>query len=136
MSDSVLKKQLYPHDRFAWFKRGRDFIVMEVPNDDNTLDEADDPTVSITEGIQIEYTSVPQWTITSASDPYATEMPCDDMMAYALISYVKGKIFEDAKDIKLKEYYIKEFRQKVKEADDNKVAGLRQIQSSFSGGIK
>ena len=136
MGESVLKKKVYPHDKFAWFKRGRDFIVMEVPNEDNTLNEPDDPTVSITNGIEIEYTSIPQFTVTGATDPYTTELPCDDMMAYALLDFVKAKIHEDGGDVKLKEYYIKSFRQKVKEADDNKVAGLRQFQSSFSGGIK
>ena len=132
----ALKNKLYPYNKFAWFKRGRDFIVLEVPNDENDLDENDDPTVSIDNGIEIEYTAVPQWTVTANTDPYVTAMPCDDMMAYALISFVKAKIHEDAGDVKLKEYYMKEFRQKVKESDDNKVAGLRQIQSSFSGGIR
>tara|TARA_R110002020_G_scaffold152890_1_gene331899 strand:- start:6882 stop:7289 length:408 start_codon:yes stop_codon:yes gene_type:complete len=127
MPGIINENRLYPGDKYVWFKRGRDFIILEKPTHDNSLSTADDPTASITNGVQIEFTAVPAFTVTVDADPSAIDIPADEILSYALLDYVKSRIAEDSGDLKLREYYEKKFRQKVREADDNKIGGLRQI---------
>tara|TARA_R100001594_G_C4021219_1_gene259210 strand:+ start:804 stop:1211 length:408 start_codon:yes stop_codon:yes gene_type:complete len=135
MAGIVNENRLYPGDKYVWFKRGRDFIILEKPTHANDLTTADDPTSTITNGVQIEFTAVPTWTVAANSNPAETEIPADETMTYALLDYVKSRMAEDLGDFKAREYYEKKFRQKVREADDNKIGGLRQIRPIL-GSIK
>lgn len=126
-------KTLKPYDKYGWFKRGRNFIVLERPHALNALDEWDDPTATLIDGMIIEFTAVPTWTVANDALPSATIIPLGDIEVNCLIDFVRSKLLEDGGDIKTSQYYEMRFRKKLKESVDNKLPGPRRIMPGVGG---
>ena len=133
MGTQITLRKLKPYDKYGWFKRGRDFIILEKPHADNSLDEWDDPQTTLADGMIIEFTAVPAWTITSTDAPSAVNIPAGDVESFCLIDYVRARLLEDSGDLKASQYYEMKFRKRVKESVDNKLPGPRRIMPGVGG---
>ena len=100
---------------YAYYIRGRDIAIVEVDTTTlpNTTFQGDSlwksPQSTINDGLLLEYTAVPKakdgGEITDESD----DIDISDLYAKAVVYYVKAKLAEDAGQIDLKEYNMKEF---------------------------
>ena len=118
----------------VWFIRGNELIIVEKPATENGYYET--PTKSITNGIILEYTGSPiQWEVNvdAADDPEDISLPFPDIIEMALIDYIKGRLAEDEKDIKLAEYYYQRFNRKVCQANASRTGGLRRLTTGIWG---
>ena len=81
------------------------------------------PISAVVEGIELEYAYNPGATLTDEG----SEIDLPSYLAKALVYYVKAKIAEDAMNIEVKEYMMREFRKMVEKHESSKVAGPRRI---------
>ena len=59
-------------------------------------------------------------------DEYDTiDLP--EYLCKALVDYVKAKMFEDARDLEGKEYFMKEFRKKIEKYNNSRVSTMRLV---------
>jgi len=101
---------------FAYYVKGNYLYLFEL----NESMEYVPPTVDITDGLKIEYTSAENAFVDSSGNVVTSPdedsyINISDVYKEALIYYVKAKLAEDT-DIKLKEYYEREFNTKFAQA--------------------
>jgi hypothetical protein len=56
-----------------------------------------------------------------------SEIDLPEYLTKALVDYVKAKLAEDALNIELKEYFMKEFRKKVEKFNNTRISTLRVV---------
>ena len=91
------------------------------------------PDEAITEGLRIEYTALekvfvaedPEITANSSltevtSPSESSYLNLNRVLSLAVVCFVKAQVAERMGDIKLKEYYIREFHKKVADNESNK----------------
>jgi hypothetical protein len=61
------------------------------------------------------------------------EVDVNRYQARAIVDYVKAKMAEDAGQIDMKEYYMKEFYKKMEKNESSKKRGIRTIVSGAHG---
>jgi len=81
------------------------------------------PLSSVTNGIEIEYTSVAGENLSDES----SEIPVSDYLAKALIYYIKARLSEVEKDFKTREYYMKQFYKGIEKNNNAKIYGARRV---------
>ena len=116
-----------PANKYVWFSRGREFIIVKNPTADNL--NYDDPDETITGGLLLEYSAVPDVVDINEEDWETYNIKHPDIIQDALILYIKAKLAEDKEDLKKKEYYLQEFRRLVGAADEARIGGLKQLQT-------
>ena len=55
------------------------------------------------------------------------EIDLPEYLCKALVDYVKAKMFEDARDLEGKEYFMKEFRKKIEKYNNSRVSTMRLV---------
>ena len=83
------------------------------------------PMSDVADGIELKYTNAP-------GDDIEDENSIIDLPSYlakALVYYVKARLAEDAMEIELKEYFLKEFRRIMEKHQSSKIKGIRVMSS-------
>ena len=112
--------------RYSYFMRGRQLMIVEHKETDNTTDAGDDsptyqaPSEAITAGLMLEYTSVPD--VTEMVDE-SDDVPLNDVLALALIDYIKASVTLDPG---LRDYHMHKFNQRVVRYVEGRTGGLRR----------
>jgi len=95
--------------KYAYYIKGNKLALIQV---DNTLSTSDDeygqyksPTEAVTDGIKLEYAYVADTISDEDSDVSLTRH-----QANAVVYYVKAKLAEDAGEMELREYFLREFK--------------------------
>tara|TARA_R100000808_G_scaffold16093_1_gene36557 strand:+ start:532 stop:936 length:405 start_codon:yes stop_codon:yes gene_type:complete len=81
------------------------------------------PQSNVTDGIELKYTNAP-------GDDIENEDSNIDLPSYlskALVYYIKARLAEDAMEIEVKEYFLREFRRILEKHESSKVKGIRVI---------
>ena len=125
-------------ERYQYFMRGRQLIIIEQKNvagvglnasgslglneslttDDSPPYQA--PSEAIADGIVLEYTSVPD---TSGMNDESDDVPLNDVLALAVVDYIKATTAEDPK---MTEYYMGKFNKRVVRYVEGRTGGLRR----------
>tara|TARA_Y100000296_G_scaffold55700_1_gene63923 strand:+ start:256 stop:645 length:390 start_codon:yes stop_codon:yes gene_type:complete len=120
---------------YAYYVRGRQLAIIEFDVDtttDTITYRWQSPTTTVNDGILLDYAVKPKakdgGEITDESD----EIDINDTYARALVYYLKARFAEDAKEIKEKEYYMREFWKIIERQEDTKLAGPRIISSGYN----
>tara|TARA_R100000278_G_scaffold66433_1_gene53090 strand:- start:2106 stop:2537 length:432 start_codon:yes stop_codon:yes gene_type:complete len=95
-----------------------DGITDDIPSG-STI--AKSPLTAVTDGIELEYAYSPADSIVDES----SDIDVPPYLAKALVYYVKAKLAEDAVNIEVKEYMMREFRKMLEKHENSKVAGPR-----------
>lgn len=66
-------------------------------------------------------------------ETYELDLPI--YLQKALIYYIKAKLFEDIGDMKMREFFNREFKRQVEKHNNGRVPGLRMV-STGSSAIK
>ena len=128
----------YEKKTYAYFIRGRSFILVQwdgynwVSPTETVGNESDSDWSQNPKGYLLEYSAVPD---VSGITSEESIIPASDILALALVDYVNAKVYEEQGDIKLKEYWMNEFRRKVYKLDSKKTGGLRRISPRPLGSI-
>lgn len=129
-------------ERYQYFMRGRQLIIIEQKNvagiglnasgslgineslatDGSPPYQA--PSEAITDGIVLEYTSVPD---TSGMNDESDDVPLNDVLALAVVDYIKAITSEDPK---MTEYYMGKFNKRVVRYVEGRTGGLRRIMAN------
>ena len=110
-------------EKWSYFMRGRQLMIIEHRITAST--DADEPSYqapseTIAGGLMLEYTSVPDVsTMVDESD----DVPLNDVLALALVDYIKGSIVEDPG---LRDYHMRKFNQRVVRYVEGRTGGLRR----------
>lgn len=81
------------------------------------------PLSSVVNGLELEYTYSPVHTL----EDEGSDIDLPSYLSKALVYYVKAKMAEDAMNIEVKEYMMREFRKMVEKHESSKMAGPRRI---------
>ena len=128
----------YEKKTYGYFIRGRSFILVQwdgynwVSPTETVGNESDSDWSQNPKGYLLEYSAVPD---VSGITSEESIIPASDILALALVDYVNAKVYEEQGDIKLKEYWMNEFRRKVYKLDSKKTGGLRRISPRPLGSI-
>ena len=128
----------YEKKTYAYFIRGRSFILVQwdghnwVSPTETVGNESDSDWSQNPKGYLLEYSAVPD---VSGITSEESIIPASDILALALVDYVNAKVYEEQGDIKLKEFWMNEFRRKVYKLDSKKTGGLRRISPRPLGSI-
>ena len=93
-----------------------------------TLDDSTTTFVTETAGERITVYQIPK---EDASPSETSHVNLNRMLSIACVDYIKAMMFDRAGDIERKEYYLKEFWNKVGDNESNK----RKISMSFPAGV-
>ena len=100
---------------YAYYIRGRDIAIVEVDTTTlpNTTFQGDSlwksPQSTINDGLLLAYTAVPKAKDGGEIADESDDIDISDLYAKAVVYYVKARLAEDAGQIDLKEYNMKEF---------------------------
>jgi hypothetical protein len=108
--------------QYAYYLEGNRIAIVEKDTafSDNVDNKEFGP-----DGIELKYTNAP-------GDDIEDENSIIDLPSYltkALVYYVKARLAEDAMEIELKEYFLKEFRRIMEKHQSSKIKGIRVISS-------
>ena len=117
--------------RYAYFIRGDQIALVEKAD---TAEDYTSPTKAVTAGLKFEYVKRPLITSDSAGDNEQTGtideadyLQVNEYLANALVYYLKARQAEDAGEIELKEYFMKQFRTMVRRQYAGQSYGKRQV---------
>lgn len=123
---------------YAYYLRGRDIAIVESQVDtvitDNRItkkEEYKSPKTTVADGMFLEYVAVPKAKDGGAITDESDDIDLSEYLAKALVNYVKGRMAEDAGDMKLKLYWDKEFKKIIERYESNRLVGPRIISSGF-----
>ena len=115
-------------DKYAYFIRGRQLIIveyptaLEVPIGDEPPYVA--PTTAINSGLLLEYTAIPD---TSGIVNESSEIPLNDTLALALVDYIRATLIDSPELIQQREYYMTRFRNRIAKYVTARVGGVRRV---------
>jgi hypothetical protein len=114
--------------KYAYYFRGRDIALVE--NKDNQWQS---PTETITNGLMMEYSKMPEIPTNEAAD-----IDVSETLGNALMYYFKAMIAESQNNLEEKEYFYALFIRWADMDRRNKIKAVRRVIPSFSGspGIK
>ena len=125
-------------ERYGYFIRGRQLIIIEhvnnansglnvdgntsinISNSSNDAPGYQAPSEAITAGLMLEYTSVPD---TSGMNDESDDVPLNDVLALAVVDYIKAATTDDPK---LREYYMEKFNKRVVRYVEGRTGGIRR----------
>jgi hypothetical protein len=130
-------------DRYNYFVRGRKIILIEWKNstasDDvtgcepdyqppaansDTLTGANTGKKGITNGLLLQITAIPDLSeLLNEKD----DVPVNDVLAMAMVDYIKAQLVEDPKDQGKQLYYMQRFKDRVAKYNSRKVGGARIV---------
>lgn len=107
--------------KYAYYLAGRNIAIL---NEDSN-GEYVSPDDTISNGIKMEYTSRP-----TAVDEESDSIDINEILALALVDYVKAKFAENEGDYKKKEYHLSEFKKKVYQYQNKIYGGSRLVMTT------
>jgi len=129
-------------ERFNYFIRGRKLVLIEwirtaisdptgcepdyqAPSSgQDSLDGANTGKTGYSDALMLQMTAIPDLNeILSEKD----SIPVNDVLAMAVVDYIKAQLVEDPKDHSKREYFMQRFRDKVSRYNSRKVGGARII---------
>ena len=118
-SDNRLISEIY-----SYFIRGRQLVIVE--NLETAPSDPEEPTYKApgdthVGSLMLEYTSIPD---VSAMVDESDDIPVDEVIAKALVDYLKSEMAEDPQ---MKEYYMDRFNKKVVRYCEGRVGGIRRV---------
>ncbi len=115
------------NQRFGYFIRGRQIVIIEYKTTPSTLTDEPGytaPTETITNGLMLEYTAIDDLSeILTEKDT----LPVHDTLALAIVDYIKAQLVEDVKDYSKKEYYMRRFKDRISKYTNARIGGIRRI---------
>ena len=125
-------------EQYGWFIKGRNLVILywdgnqwTDPPKDIGDESASDRTTN-PKGFLLEYSAVPDLSGVTDED---SDIPAPDILSLAIVDYIQAKVMEEAGDIKMKEYYMNEFKKKIFQLDAKKTGGLRRVSPRPLGSI-
>tara|TARA_Y100001963_G_scaffold68502_1_gene95464 strand:+ start:14748 stop:15140 length:393 start_codon:yes stop_codon:yes gene_type:complete len=125
-------------EKYGWFIKGRNLVILYwdgyqwVSPPTDIGDETDNDWSSDPKGFMLEYSAVPDLSGIINED---SKIPAPDILSLALVDYINAKVKEEQGDLKMKEYYMQEFKKKVFQLDAKKTGGLRRVSPRPLGSI-
>ncbi len=115
-------------EKYGYFIRGRNLIIIEWRADGSVTKvnepEYQAPTKTITNGLMIEYTSIPDMSeIHNSTD----DIPVPDQVAFALVDYIKAQLMDRPEQLEAKAILLKNFKTRVLRYSNARVGGLRKV---------
>jgi hypothetical protein len=115
-------------EKYGFFVRGRNLVLIEWRADGSITKvnepEYQAPSKSITNGLMIEYTAIPDISdLNNSSD----DIPIPDQIALALVDYIKAQLMDRPEQMEAREFLLKNFKSKVLKYYDGRVGGLRKV---------
>ena len=117
--------------KYAYFIRGDQIALIEKAD---TAEDYTSPTKAVTNGIRFEYAKRPLitsdeagTTVQSGTVSESDYVQVDDYLANALVYYLKGRAAEDAGDMDIMMFCMREFRAMVGRYFAGRSYGKRQI---------
>ncbi len=129
-------------ERYNYFIRGRKLVLIEwirtaisdptgcepdyqAPSSgQDSLDGANSGKTGYSDGLMLQLTAIPDLNeILSEKD----SIPVNDVLAMAVVDYIKAQLVEDPKNQAKREYYMQRFTDKVSRYNSRKVGGPRII---------
>ena len=81
------------------------------------------PITAIVDGLELKYTYSPGSTLTDESD----EIDLPSYLTKGLVYYIKARLSEDAGNIDMKEYFMREYKKILERHESGKIGGVRII---------
>ena len=114
-------------DKYGYFIRGRQVIVVEYGRDEVHLENTPDytpPKTTIADGLLLEYTAIDSLAeVLNESD----DIPLHDTLALAVVDYIKAQLVEDVRDFAKKEYYMAKFKDRIAKYTNARTGGIRRV---------
>ena len=119
---SIVEKDFTTTDGLNYTYSGvdGDGITDDIPSGSSAFKS---PLSSVTEGIEVEY--VPSAVFSTGDESEEINLP--SYLCKALVYYVRAKLAEDALNMDMREYFMREFRRMLEKHESAKVAGPRRI---------
>jgi hypothetical protein len=129
-------------DKYSYFIRGRKLVLLEWKDViSTTMDEsypdyqapsssgdsltgANAGKTGISSGLLLQFTAIPD------TDELLTEndlVPVNDILALAMVDYIKAQLVEDPRDQAKQVYYMQRFKEKIAKYANKKVGGIRRV---------
>ena len=123
--------------QYAYYIRGRDLAIIEndisqVSDGSTAVDsEWGSPKSTVADGLYIEYVAIPKAKDGGELLDESDEIDLNDLYTRALVYYLKARVAEDNKDMKLREYFMREFYRILNIGKDSKIHTIRKIAGSM-----
>ena len=128
------------NDRYNYFVRGRKVVIVEWKNTYNGNEcEPDYQAPSsgtdilignnagkygVDNGLLLQMTAIPDLTeLLNESD----NVPVNDVLAMAMVDYIKASLVEDPKDQAKQIYYLQRFKDRIAKYNSRKTGGVRTV---------
>ena len=110
--------------QYVYFLFGK-FVKIKEKNSGSSSPTLIDPTTSITAGIMMDITRVPNFDqITKESQ----DIPIPEALEESLVEYVKAQLSDDLNE---REYYLQSFNKKVSRFDATRAGGARVVKGNW-----
>ena len=126
------KSSEYPSTQYCYYIRGREIAIVEWSKE---KEQWVSPLTDITEGLLVEYSSLPDVPSNTDGNIESQELNLDPTLQLAVEAWMTKKMLERSGKLKESLLYRKEFNSLVYRHEKNKSATIRVIQPSFSGSI-
>lgn len=114
-------------DKYGYFIRGRQLVIVEYGIDDVYVDGAPNytaPKSSIANGLMLEYTAIDDLSeVLTEKD----SIPVHDTLALAIVDYVKAQLIDDVEDFRKKEYHMAKFKDRIAKYTNARIGGIRRV---------
>tara|TARA_R100000353_G_scaffold6021_1_gene8177 strand:- start:2207 stop:2581 length:375 start_codon:yes stop_codon:yes gene_type:complete len=114
--------------RYGYYVEGGNIAILEQNVETGKFDSVE---ASITNGLLVRYTKVPDAPVDESSI-----LPLDESLALALVDYVKAKQFEQLGDYEKRQFHMREFLKKVMQYQKNRNGGAKIIIPRGAGVIR
>ena len=130
------------HDRYSYFIRGRKIVILEWKSvvggtdyanepeyqppsaSSDELTDANEGKTGIDNGLMLQFTAIPE------VEELLTEndlLPVNDILALAMVDYIKAQLIEDPKNQAKQVYYLQKFKDRIAKYNSRKVGGVRTV---------
>ena len=129
-------------DKYNYFVRGRKIVVIEWKNsatsdvggcepdyqppssNSDALDGNNSGKYGISDGLLLQVTAIPDLSeLLNEKD----DIPVNDVLAMAMVDYIKSQLVEDPKDQGKQIYYMQRFKDRIAKYNSRKVGGARIV---------
>ena len=114
--------------KYGYYVEGGNIGILEQNVETGKYDS---PTTNITNGLMIRFTTMP-----SLPTDESSTLDVDELLAIALVDYVKAKIFEQQGDYDKRQFHMREFKKHVMQHQKNKNGGAKIIIPTGVGAIR
>jgi len=106
---------------YNWFLRGKYLVLHEINEDGELVG----PSKSITNGLMVEMTRVPDF---SVIDSEADNVPVPEALEEAVVYYVQAQL---STDLNQREYFLSKFSRKVSRFGASRTGGARVAKGNW-----